>query len=208
MSRKRSQSYTDQRVGILKQTAALFAEKGYEGTSMNEIAQACHLSKAALYHYTSDKYALLVSICEDHVIRLEALINSVSQRKLSAEIYLRELIWGFVEAYADAQHAHHVLIAEVKFLNDIDRQRILDSERRIVTAFVNAVNKLYPELTMIKLSKPLTMLLFGMINWMFTWLKPDGVLNYRTMAPLVADFFFGGLERITQYYVKTKRSTF
>jgi hypothetical protein len=38
------------------------------------------------------------------------------------------------------------------------------------------------------------MLLFGMINWMFTWLKPkDGALTHADMAPVVADLFFGGL---------------
>lgn len=198
MSKQRSQNYLDQRQWILKQTAALFAQKGYAGTSMSELAQACNLSKAALYHYTADKYTLLVNICEDHVQRLEQLIDLVAQQHLSAEMYLCTLIQRFVEAYADAQHAHCVLIAEVKFLNEVDRERILDSERRIVAAFAVAVNQLYPELGFKKISKPLTMLLFGMINWMFTWLKPEGKLTYQTMAPMVADFFLGGLSRITQ----------
>ena len=37
------------------------------------------------------------------------------------------------------------------------------------------------------------MLLFGMMNWMFTWLKPRGALTHAEMAPVVADLFFGGL---------------
>ena len=44
-----------------------------------------------------------------------------------------------------------------------------------------------------ELDKPLTMLLFGMINWMFTWLKPGGSLSHDDMAPIVADLFLGGL---------------
>ena len=43
------------------------------------------------------------------------------------------------------------------------------------------------------MSKPLTMLLFGMINWMFTWMKPEGPVDYDAMAPIVADLFLGGL---------------
>jgi hypothetical protein len=35
-----------------------------------------------------------------------------------------------------------------------------------------------------------------MINWMFTWLRPDGQLNYETMAPIVADLFFGGVPAV------------
>jgi len=37
------------------------------------------------------------------------------------------------------------------------------------------------------------MLLFGMMNWMFTWLKPRGELSHADLAPVVADLFFGGL---------------
>ena len=40
------------------------------------------------------------------------------------------------------------------------------------------------------------MLLFGMMNWMFTWLRPDGSLTHADMAPVVADLFFGGLAAV------------
>jgi hypothetical protein len=40
------------------------------------------------------------------------------------------------------------------------------------------------------------MLLFGMINWMFTWMKPAGALDYEALAPMVADLFLGGLPAV------------
>jgi TetR/AcrR family transcriptional regulator len=40
------------------------------------------------------------------------------------------------------------------------------------------------------------MLLFGMVNWMFTWMKPHGALSYEDMAPVVADLFLGGLPAV------------
>ena len=55
---------------------------------------------------------------------------------------------------------------------------------------------LAPEATRAELAKPLTMILFGMINWTFTWLKDRGPLTYSDMAPLVADLFLGGIGRI------------
>ena len=64
MARGRAAGYDDQRELILARAAALFAQRGYPATSMNEVAQACGLSKATLYHYYRDKYALLVSIAE------------------------------------------------------------------------------------------------------------------------------------------------
>jgi hypothetical protein len=45
-------------------------------------------------------------------------------------------------------------------------------------------------------ASPLSMLLFGINNWMFTWLRPDGELSYETMASIVTDLFFGGIPAV------------
>ncbi len=81
----------------------------------------------------------------------------------------------------------------MKFLDPADRHRVLDGERRVVAAFAEAIAAARPELRAAALDKPLTMLLFGMMNWMFTWLRPDGALGHEEVAPIVADLFFGGL---------------
>jgi AcrR family transcriptional regulator len=196
MPRGRAKGYDDQREQILARAATLFANRGYPGTSMNEVAQACGLSKATLYHYYKDKYALLVAIAEGHVQRLHALVVEVAAERLAPEAHLRELVARIVEAYAGAQHAHRVLTEDVRFLDAPDRERILGKEREVVAAFSRAVTALRPELKRAKLAKPLTMLLFGMINWMFTWLKPDGALDHAAIAPMVADLFLGGLPAV------------
>jgi TetR/AcrR family transcriptional regulator len=103
------------------------------------------------------------------------------------------LIRRFVQEYGEAQYQHRVLTEDVKFLQDEDRARLLVVERQVVTAFADAVAAVRPELQAARLHKPLTMLLFGMINWTFTWLRPDGELSYEAVAPMVADLFFGGL---------------
>jgi AcrR family transcriptional regulator len=193
MGRGRSAGYDEQREMILERAAQLFARRGYPATSMNQVAEACGLSKATLYHYYKDKYALLVSIAETHVSHLESIVHEVLSQKLGPAEQMRELIRSIVEEYAGAQNAHRVLTEDVKFLETDDRQRVLDKERAVVAGFAKVVTALRPDLKKAALSKPLTMLLFGMINWMFTWMKPDGELDYDDMAPVVADLFLGGL---------------
>ncbi len=200
MARGRASGFESQRDEIVRRAAELFARHGYSGTSMNEVARASGLSKPTLYHYVRDKYELLVLIAEGHVTRLAALIDEVYAQAqatpLSPEARLRTLITSFVREYSHAQHYHRVLTEDVKFLNDADRKRVLDLERRVVTAFANALAAVRPELATAQLHKPLTMLLFGMINWMFTWLKADGELTYDAMAPVVSDLFFGGIAAV------------
>lgn len=196
MARGRAATYDDQRGLILQRAAELFARSGYAATSMNQVAEACGFSKPTLYHYFRDKDALLASICDEHVLRLHAMAHEVLAAPSPPGAKLRELILRILEEYADAQHAHRVLTEDVRFLGPADQARILGREREVVAAFAQVVGAIRPDLQAAALAKPLTMLLFGMINWMFTWLKPGGALDHVAMAPIVADLFLGGLAAV------------
>ena len=196
MGRGRHAGYDEQRVMILASAAALFARGGYPGTSMNQVAEACGLSKATLYHYYRDKYELLVNIAEEHVNRLQGIVGDALAEEDAPAGQMRALIRRLVEEYANAQNEHRVLTEDVKFLQPADRERILGKEREVVAAFARVVAALRPDLRDAALGKPLTMLLFGMVNWMFTWMRPEGALAYEDMAPVVADLFLGGLEKV------------
>jgi AcrR family transcriptional regulator len=196
MGRGRHASYDGQRELILAQAAALFARGGYPATSMNQVADACGLSKATLYHYYRDKYELLVSIAEGHVTRLRAVVDEALAEEHTPAGQMRALVHHLVQEYANAQNEHRVLTEDVKFLQPQDRERILGREREVVAAFARVVATLRPDLRDAAMSKPLTMLLFGMVNWMFTWMKPQGPLSYEDMAPMVSDLFLGGLQAV------------
>jgi AcrR family transcriptional regulator len=189
MARPRAATYEEQRTQILAAAAALFARRGYTATTMNEVAAASGVSKATLYHYFHDKSGLLEHIARGHVERLEALLAEPAR---GSPARLRGLIERFMRAYASAQDEHRVLTEDVKFLPDAAREAVLAGERRVVAAFAAAIAEARPALDT-ALHKPLAMLLFGMINWTFTWLKPDGRLTHEALAPIVADLYFGGL---------------
>ena len=193
MPRGRAQGYELQRETILARAAQLFARRGYTATTMNEVAEACGVSKPSLYHYVRDKHQLLAEIAEAHVVRLLALVAEVDAAGLAPEPRLRRLIAAFLAVYARSQAEHRVLTDDVRFLNVPERDRVLGAERRVVAAFAGAIVAARPELRAAKLEKPLAMLLFGMMNWMFTWLQPDGALSHDDLAPVVADLFFGGI---------------
>jgi TetR/AcrR family transcriptional regulator len=196
MARKRSPGFENQREQILAEAAHLFAQRGYASTAMNEVAERCNVSKPALYHYFRDKNELLAHICEDHLARLKAVVLEVQALGLEPQPTLRLMIHRFVEEYADAQNEHRVLTEDVKFLAPEHRERLVEGERVIVRALAATIAKLRPDLDAAGLVKPLTMLLFGMINWMFTWFKPGRQVSHAQMAPMVADFFFGGLSAV------------
>ena len=187
MARGRAANYDGQREMILAKAAHLFARGGYPGTSMHQVADATGLSKATLYHYFRDKYALLVDIAEGHVTRLESLVADVRSQDLAPEARMRALIASIMAEYAGG---------EVRFLEPADRRRILGKERRVVEGFADAIGAWHPEHAQAALTKPLTMLLFGMINWMFTWMRPGGAVSHDALGTIVTELFFGGVPAV------------
>lgn len=176
--------------------AQLFASRGYTAATMLELAAACGVSKATLYHYVRDKHDLLAQIATAHVQRLLAVQASVAAEGLAPEPHLRALIARFMLAYARAEHEHRVLTEDVKFLAEPQREPVLQAQRALVAAFADAVAAVRPELKRADLHKPMAMLLFGMINWTFTWLEPDGPLTHEALGTVVADLLFGGLPAV------------
>jgi len=182
---------------MLAAAAQLFATRGYTAATMQDVATSCGVSKATLYHYVHDKHGLLAQITQGHVARLEDLVNQVQTLHLAPRERLQELILRFMQAYARAEHEHRVLTEDVKFLADDERQAVLSGQRRVVACFAQAISDLRPDLCGRQLDKPLAMLLFGMINWTFTWLRSEGPLTHASLAPLVVELFLGGLQAVT-----------
>jgi TetR/AcrR family transcriptional regulator len=197
MSRPRAATYDSQREQILAAAAAVFAARGYTGSSMNDVARGSGVSKATLYHYFRDKHELLWQIAIGHVERLEALVAVASVRALPPRPRLLELIERFCAAYASAQNEHRVLTEDVKFLAHEQQRAVQRGQRRVVAAFADAIAELRPDLARARRAKPLAMLLFGMINWTFTWLKPAGPIGHEELAATVSQLFFGGLGAVS-----------
>jgi AcrR family transcriptional regulator len=194
MARKRAATYDDQSALILARAAALFARNGFSATTMNDVAASCDVSKATLYHYYRDKRSLLAQIALAHVRRLEALVLEVRSQRLAPTQELQALIEHFMAAYAGAQHEHRVLTEDVKFLADEERSEVEAAQRRVVTAFAHTIGRVRVDLK--AQATPLAMLLFGMINWTFTWLNPAGPMTHAELAPMVVQLFFGGLPAV------------
>ncbi len=193
MARTRGASFDQQRAAIVEAAARLFAARGFAGTSTAQIAAAAGVSKPLLYHYYRDKEALLFDIADGYMDRLLALVAATGEGRFSPEEHLRALLRAFMAEYRTSQDKHMVLVQDVKFLSPEHQSQVVARQRAVVEAFAAVVSRLKPRFTRRALRVPLAMILFGMINWTFTWLRPDGPLAYEDMAEVVADLFLNGV---------------
>jgi AcrR family transcriptional regulator len=197
MARTRAPDHETQRDQILDLAAEKFAQTSYPSTSMAELAAASGTSKARLYHYYESKEAILFDLLDRYTKRLMLIIAEVegsSQRRgLSERETFAELIRAFLAEYETSHSRHVALLNDVKYLVDAQREIILNRQRDVVAAFARQLSRAYPERATKENQTALTMMVFGMINWTFTWLKPGGRLGYPEFAEQVVDVIDRGL---------------
>jgi AcrR family transcriptional regulator len=186
MARPKSATHDLKRDQILDVAAQCFARQSFPAASMNDIATACGTSKARLYHYYESKEAILLDLLDRYTQRLLALIGEAearAQRKnLSEREALNELVRAFLTEYETSATRHVALVHDTKFLGEAQRELILNRQRDVVAAFTRFLKRAYPERVTSLNQTALTMMLFGMINWTFTWLRPGGPMSYSAFA--------------------------
>lgn len=197
MARPKSSQHELRRDEILDVAAQCFADKSYHAASMNDIAAACGTSKARLYHYYESKEAILYDLLDRYTQRLLAVIGQVEataqRRNLDDRAALHELVRCFLEEYEHSATRHAALLHDTKFLGEVQQHHILDRQRDVVAAVTRFLRRAYPARVTAANQTPVTMMLFGMINWTFTWLRPGGAMSYAQFAEEVIAMLEGGL---------------
>ena len=197
MGRPISASHELRRDEILNVAAGCFARQSYPASSMNDIAAACGASKARLYHYYESKEAILFDLLDRYTQKLLVSIGQVqatAQRQaLDERATLHELIRAFLREYETSATRHAALLGSTQFLGPAQREVILDRQRDVVAAVTRFLRRAYPERVLPHNQTAVAMTLFGMINWTFTWLRPDGSMSYADFAEQVIALLDRGL---------------
>jgi AcrR family transcriptional regulator len=197
MARPKSSQHEIKRDEILDVAAQCFADRSYPAASMNDIAAAGGTSKARLYHYYESKEAILFDLLDRYTQRLLAVIGQVEataqRRSLDDRETLHELVRSFLEEYEHSATRHVALLHDTKFLGDTQRELILNRQRDVVSAVTRFLRRAYPDRVGAANQTRMAMMLFGMINWTFTWLRPGGPLSYSAFAEDVIGMLEHGL---------------
>lgn len=193
MARPQSADHHFKRDSILDAAANCFAELSYPAASMATVATKLGASKARIYHYYGSKEALLFDLLDRYTQRLLAIIGETEahaqRKKLDDRAALHELVRAFLAEYETSATRHVALLNDTKFLSDetpdtkvSQRDLILQRQRDVVSAFTHFLRRAYPDRLTDANQAAVTMMLFGMINWTFTWLRPGGQMSYAQFA--------------------------
>ena len=194
MARTRADDFQEKQRAILASAAAVLGESGMDKASMAQIAERAQVSKALLYHYYPGKDALIFDIIRTHLSELDAAIEAADIPALEPRERLRVLVHAVLENYRDADNEHRVQINGTPTLGQEQRAEIHAIERRIVRRFAAVLREINPALGAGPMLMPVTMSLFGMMNWVYMWFREGGPITRADYADLATDLVLRGLE--------------
>ena len=181
---------------VLRRAIELFNRQGYEGASMGDLAAELGLTKSAIYHHVPSKESLLAAALDEALDALSSAIDGAAlQPGTSAYERLRTAVRRSVEVLVDHLPAVTLLLrvrgnspVELAALERRRRldERLADLVRRAVDAG-DVRADLEPEVV--------SRLLFGTVNSLVEWYRPDGPIDAGHLADAVVELAFEGLHR-------------
>lgn len=198
MARTRAQDFEEKQRSILDMAAEVFAEQGMEKASMAQVAARAQVSKALLYHYYPSKDALIFAIIITHLEELDEAIAAADQPDLPPQQRLRQLVGAVLESYRGADNQHKVQLNATAALSDEQKAQITGLERAIVRRFSVVLDQINPDLNRSErpLLMPVTMSLFGMMNWVYMWFKDGGRISREDYADVATTLILEGIKSV------------
>lgn len=198
MARTRAADFEEKQRVILDHAAQVFADQGMEKASMSQIASVAQVSKALLYHYYPSKDALIFAIIMAHLEGLDTAIEAADDPALPPEKRLRKLVGTVLENYRGADNQHKVQLNATSALSDEQKAEITGVERRIVRRFSAVLDQVNPGLNTKErpLLMPVTMSLFGMMNWVYMWFRDGGRISREDYADVATTLILEGIKSV------------
>jgi len=178
---------------LLDVAVAVFIERGFEATSMDELAARLGVTKSAIYHHVPSKVELLRLALDRALDALFAVTEEPQATTGRAIDRLEHVVRGSVRVLA-AELPFVTLLLRVRGNSEVERAALQRRREfdRIVTALVaeaEAAGDVRPDVDPAVTSK----LLFGTVNSLTEWYRPDGGLTPDALADALVTTTFAGL---------------
>ena len=180
---------------VFEVAAEVFHRKGYDNTSMSDVASAAGLTKAGLYHHVSSKESLLYTVLdsgldltESYVIKpLEAISDPLERLKTMIDRHLRLVL-------EERNLEVTGLLHECKTLAPADRARINRRKKEYVKMSTELIADVLKKYNIADVNPKLAAFaLLGMLNWTYQWYKPSGSSSREEIVRNFQQIFLNGI---------------
>jgi TetR/AcrR family transcriptional regulator, cholesterol catabolism regulator len=176
--------YDRRQAVVIVRAASLFADRGYDQTSVPELALALGMASGALYHYFASKEELLIAICDQLMDPLLDQAEALVAEDEAPEVQLRELVRLWV-AHVIEHRDHMLVFQQERHVIDHGEQweRIRERRKRFERLVARLLRDAHDRgLLRAEDSRLALSALLGMVNYTAQWHRPRGRLTACEIA--------------------------
>jgi AcrR family transcriptional regulator len=183
------------RASILDVATRLFGEKGYNGTTMRDIASALGLLPGSLYAHIDSKETLLLDIVEAGFDRFLALASEIANASDPADVRLRRAIVEHVKAVSDSRERVMVVLHQWRYLTGASYDRVVEKRRIYQQSYERLLQDgIDAGIFSSGLDRHVAVFaILGALNWVPEWFSPDGPASAEEVGERLADSLILGL---------------
>lgn len=179
---------------VIERAAALFDERGYYATSMEDIAEAVGVRKPTLYHYFGSKDEILFWIHEEFIDLLIARQERRADTAMTPEQLVLEIMGDILELMETHRGHVRVFFEHHRELPADEHEAIAAKRARYEEAVAQVIQRGIDDGSFRPVDVKLaTLALFGICNWAYQWYRSSGPLRPRELAYLFWDIFLNGV---------------
>lgn len=173
---------------IYEEATRLFAERGFAGTSLQDIADAMGMTRPALYYYVRNKDELLARLVTEITEGPAGMVEEIAGRDLDATAKIRALVRLLAARQADHAARFRLVIrseselpGDLASAHEVAKRRVLDGVVRVVDQGVRSGEFRPADVRTTALA------LIGMCNWIAWWFHPGGARSADDVAEQMAE---------------------
>jgi AcrR family transcriptional regulator len=181
---------------VLGVAERLFAQKGYEATSVRDIADAMALKAGSLYAHIDTKEDLLWEILGEAADRFFEAVAPIAGSNLVTVEKLKRSIASHVAVITNSASAAGIYMTEWRHLSEPRRSQFAARRDEYERMFRRMVHDAIREGVFGDVDEKFaTLLILSSINWIYQWYRPDGAMTPDEIARRITDLLFNGLRR-------------
>jgi AcrR family transcriptional regulator len=179
--------------GLLSSAAREFAQRGYDRTSMRDLARASGVSLAGVYYYVQSKEELLFLIQSRNFEAVIAGMRDALRGVTDPVERLQRFIDNHLDYFATHMAEMKVLSREADALEGDFLQSVNDMKRQYTRALMDVLAEIEKAHGPAHASRRVAAYsLFGMMNWIYTWYDPLGDVGVELLSQNICRLFLGG----------------
>ena len=182
-------------VDIYREAARIISEKGFDATSMGDIAETVDLTKGGLYYYIKGKKALLYAIMNFVLNLLEEDVIAIAKEGEDPDRRLASLLAGYVRLVIDEPSAMNILVNEEEGLDASYRPKVMERKRAFTDFLRESIEEVLERQDRVPEIDPSVAAhsVLGMVHGVVLWYKTESALTPDELVDQVTQLALRGL---------------